>query len=74
MCWTLGTPDAVFDRALLQVLTGEHQKELPYGINVDMSQFGSVPPTELPLRLPTKRGLQTYYSMSLVPKRNAATK
>ena len=74
VCWTLGTPDAVFERALLQVLTGEHQKALSYGINVDMSQFGSVPPTELPLRLPTKRGLQTYYSMSLVPKRNAATK
>ena len=74
VCWSLGTPDAVFDRALLQVLTGEHQKDLPFGVNVDMSQYGSVPPTELPLRLPTKRGLQTYYAMSLVSKRNAATK
>ena len=72
VCWTLRTQDAVFDRALLQVLTGDHQKDLPFGINVDMSQYGNVPPTELPLRLPTKRGMQTYYTMSLVPKRNGA--
>ena len=72
VCWTLRTQDAVFDRALLQVLTGDHQKDLPFGINVDMSQYGNVPPTELPLRLPTKRGMQTYYAMSLVPKRNGA--
>ena len=72
VCWALRTQDAVFDRALTQVLTGEHQKDLSFGINIDMAQYGNVPPTELPLRLQTKRGLQTYYSMSLVPKRNGA--
>ena len=72
VCWALRTQDAVFDRAMLQVLTGDHQKDLPYGVNVDMSQYGNVPPTELPLRLPTKRGIQTYYAMSLVPKRNGS--
>ena len=73
VCWALRTQDAVFDRALLQVLTGDHQKTLPFGINIDMSQYGNVPPTELPLRLSTKRGIQTYYAMSLVPKRNGTS-
>ncbi|MXX28050.1 MAG: hypothetical protein F4Z82_21735 [Caldilineaceae bacterium SB0668_bin_21] len=70
VCWSLRTQDAVFDRALRQVLTGDHQTAIPFGINVDMFQHGNVPPTELPLRLQTRRGIQTYYAMSLVPKRD----
>lgn len=70
VCWALKTQDAVFDRALMRVLAGDHQKSLPFGINVDMAQYGNVPPTELPLRLRTKRGIQTYYAMSLVPNKS----
>ena len=69
VCWRLRITDSVFDRALYQVLAGDSNSDIPFGVNVDVAQYGNVPPSELPLRLPTKRGLQTYYAMSLVPKR-----
>ena len=72
VCWKLRTPESVFDHALYQVLAGDTGNDIPYGVNLDKAQYGNVPPSELPLRLPTKRGVQTYYAMSLVPKRKTA--
>lgn len=69
ICWKLKTPEAVFDKALYQVLAHDADNDIAFGINLDKAQYGSVPPSELPLRLNTKRGVQTYYAMSLVPKR-----
>ena len=69
VCWTLKTLDGVFDRALYQILAGDSEGEIPFGVNLDPAQYGNVPPSELPLRLSTKRGTQTYYAMSLIPKR-----
>ena len=69
VCWNLKTTDSVFDRALYQVLAGDLNEDIPFGINLDVAQYGNVPPSELPLRLPTRRGLRTYYAMSLVPRR-----
>ena len=69
VCWNLKTTDSVFDRALYEVLAGDFNDDVTFGINLDMAQYGNVPPSELPLRLPTSRGLRTYYAMSLVPRR-----
>ena len=69
VCWNLKTTDSVFDRALYQVLSGDFANDIPFGINLEAAQYGNVPPSELPLRLPTRRGLRTYYAMSLVPRR-----
>ena len=69
LCWRLRVPDGVFEDALIQVLTGDSSCDIPFRINLDSAQFGTVPPSELPLRLQTRRGIQTYYVMSLVPKR-----
>ena len=69
VCWNLKTTDSVFDRALHQVLAGDSNEDIPFGINLEVAQYGNVPPSELPLRLPTRRGLRTYYAMSLIPRR-----
>ena len=69
ICWRLKAPEAVFDKALYQVLARDTDNDIAFGINLDKAQIGNVPPTEVPLRLSTKRGVQTYYAMSLVPKR-----
>ena len=68
-CHRLLIPDAVFDRALINALQGDLGPDVPYGVNIDPVQYGNVPPTELPLRVETPRGLRNYYSMSLVPLR-----
>ena len=68
-CYRLLIPDAVFDRALIELLQGDREVDVPYGVNIDPAQYGNVPPTELPLRVETSRGVRNYYSMSLVPRR-----
>ena len=68
-CYRLLIPDAVFDRALIKLLQGDQEVDVPYGVNIDSAQYGNVPPTELPLRVETSRGVRNYYSMSLVPRR-----
>ena len=68
-CYRLLIPDAVFDRALIKLLRGDKEVDVPYGVNIDPAQYGNVPPTELPLRVETSRGVRNYYSMSLVPRR-----
>ena len=68
-CYRLLIPDAVFDRALIKLLRGDQEVDVPYGVNIDPAQYGNVPPTELPLRVETSRGVRNYYSMSLVPRR-----
>lgn len=74
ICWKLKAPESVFNRALYQVLVGDASDDIPFGINLDKVQYGNVPPSELPLRLTTKRGVQTFYAMSLVPKRRGTSK
>ena len=70
-CWNLKTIEAVFDNALHRILTRDTDPDMPFGINLDRAQYGSVPPSEAPLRMQTRRGTQTYYAMSLVPKRKS---
>lgn len=67
VCWRLRLPDAVFDRALVEFLRRDQEES--FGINVDPAQYGSVPPSVLPLRIQTSRGVKFYNSMSIVPKR-----
>lgn len=69
VCWRLRVPDAVFDRALAETLVGKRGGDLPFRVNVDPAQYGNVPPSELPLRVETARGIRNYYTMSLVPRR-----
>ena len=69
VCWSLGIPDGVFERALLQILSGECEASAPFRINLDSARYGSVPPSETPFRLQTGRGLRTFFAMSLLPKR-----
>jgi hypothetical protein len=68
VCWRLRVSDALFNRALAEFLRGERGDSEPFAANVDPTQYGSVPPSERGLQLETKRGLQTYYSMSLIPR------
>ena len=69
-CYRLLIPDAVFDRALIKLMRGDPEVDVSYGVNVDPAQYGSVPPTELPLRVETPHGVRNFYSMSLVPRRD----
>ena len=69
VCWNLGIPDGVFERALLQILSGECEDSAPFRVNLDAAQYGTVPPSEAPFRLQTGRGLRTFFAMSLIPKR-----
>ncbi|MCY4580571.1 MAG: hypothetical protein OXD31_16205 [Chloroflexi bacterium] len=73
ICWKLNTIEATFDNALRRILDNEAGQDIPFGVNLDKAQYGSFPPSELPLRLRTRRGVQTYYAMSLVPKRQVET-
>ena len=68
-CYRLLIPDTVFDRALIMLLRNDLDLDVPFGVNIDPAQYGNVPPTELPLRVETSRGIGNYYSMSLVPRR-----
>ena len=68
-CYRLLIPDTVFDHALIQLLRNDLDLDVPFGINIDPARYGNVPPTELPLRVPTSRGVTDHYSMSLVPRR-----
>jgi hypothetical protein len=70
VCFRLRIPDAVFDRALIEFLAGSRGTHLPFRVNVDPAMYGNVPPSELPLRVQSPRGARTYYSMSLVPRRD----
>ena len=72
LCWNLKTIESVFDNALYQILTKDTDPDIPFGINLDRAQYGSVPPSEAPLRMRTRRGTQTYYAMSLVPRRKVS--
>lgn len=72
VCWRLRIVDAVFDRALLEFLLGERGAQLPFRLNLDPAQYGSVPPTELPLRIEHSGQSKTYYSLSLVPHHDEA--
>lgn len=70
ICWKLRISDAVFDRALTEFIKGGAQTNLPFRINLDPAQYGSLPPTELPLRIPHAGRINSYYCLSLVPQHN----
>lgn len=72
VCWRLRVPDAVFDRALVETLAGKRGSDAAFSVNVDPAQYGNVPPSELPLRVETTRGVRIYYAMSLVPRREGS--
>jgi len=69
VCYRLLIPDTVFNRAMIKLLRNDLHPDIPFGVNIDPAQYGNVPPTELPLQVPTSRGVRNYYSMSLVPRR-----
>ena len=48
ICWKLKAPEAVFDKALYQVLAGDSDNEITFGINLDKAQYGNVPPYGTP--------------------------
>jgi hypothetical protein len=66
-CCRLRVSERLFDRAFVEFLSGSRGDDLPYRVNVDPAQFGSVPPSERPLRVPTSRGLRDVYTLTLVP-------
>jgi len=66
-CSRLLVSERLFDRALIEFLAEQRGVDLPYRVNVDPAQFKSVPPTERPLRIPTKRGPRDVYTLTLVP-------
>jgi hypothetical protein len=66
-CSHLKVSERLFDRALIEFLAEQRGREMPYRVNVDPAQFKGVPPTERPLRIPTKRGPRDVYTLTLVP-------
>lgn len=66
-CFRLLVSERLFDRALIEFLAGNRGVDLPYRVNVDPAQYGSVPPSERPLRVPTTRGPRDVYTLTLVP-------
>lgn len=71
VCWRLRLPDAQFDRAMREFVQDDDRwSHVPFQLQLDPVGYGSVPPTERPLRLPTKTGAeQRFLSLSLVPRR-----
>ena len=68
ICWRLQIPDAVFDAAILDLLRGDRGQEHEYKIHLDIAVLGSVPPTEMPLRVEHAGKTTWYNTMSLLPK------
>lgn len=68
VCFRLGIPDRTFDRALVEFARGERGHDAPYAVNLDLAQYGVVPPTERPLRITTNRGPRDVYTLTLVPR------
>ncbi len=66
-CHVLGVSELQFDRAIIEFLSGTRGQDLPYRANVDPAQYGTVPPSERPLRVPTTRGPRDVYTLTLVP-------
>jgi hypothetical protein len=66
-CSRLRVSDRLFDRALIEFLSERRGADLPYRANVDPAQFGTVPPSERPLKVPTSRGPRDVYTLTLVP-------
>jgi hypothetical protein len=68
VCFRLGIPDRTFDRALVEFARGERGANAPFAVNLDLAQYGVVPPTERPLRINTNRGPRDVYTLTLVPR------
>jgi hypothetical protein len=67
VCFRLGLNDGVFDSAVRDMLSGEGPTDLGYRVNLDRAQYGAIPPTEQPIRVPDRSGReQTYTVMTLV--------
>ena len=66
-CSRLKVSERLFDRALIEFLSDRRGTDLPYRANVDPAQFGTVPPSERPLRVTTTRGPRDVYTLTLVP-------
>jgi hypothetical protein len=67
VCWPLRIADSEFDAALIEILRGDRSGSLGYGVNLDQSSYGSIPPTERPLVVTTNGGTRIYKSLALVP-------
>jgi hypothetical protein len=68
VCARLGLSDGVFNQAFREFLARERQSEAPFRVNLDPTEFGSTPPTELPLKLVDRTGReQIYRVMTLIP-------
>jgi hypothetical protein len=69
VCWKLQIQDSEFDRAVIEMGRGERSLSGAQ-VNLDPSQYGTVPPSERPLVVETRNGRRTFYSMSLVLSRS----
>jgi len=66
LCARLRVGDGVFDEAFREFLAQARRGELPYSVNLEISEIGSIPPTERPFRLRDASGRETVYrSMNL---------
>lgn len=66
-CSRLQVSERLFDRAFIEFLSEQRGTDLPYRANVDPAQFGTVPPSERPLKVRTSRGPRDVYTVTLVP-------
>ncbi|MCY4671195.1 MAG: hypothetical protein OXC29_24810, partial [Rhodococcus sp.] len=68
VCAELRVADSEFDIALLELLRDERGGGLSYGVNLDQSSYGNIPPSERPLIVSTPSATRIFRSMTLVPR------
>lgn len=69
VCWRLRIDDSVFDRAVIEMLASVRGRELPWVPHLDQASLGPIPPSCLPLVIPTRSGNpRTFNILNIAPK------
>jgi hypothetical protein len=66
LCSKVGVSEAVFERALTELLTTQHDRKRPYQVHLDPASHGGLPPTERPFLFESRGRKRPFYLMSLL--------
>lgn len=68
VCWRQRISDDEFDRAIGELLNGQHPS-MPFTVHLDQASLGATPASTRPLMLPTSSGVRRVFNViSIVPK------
>lgn len=69
VCWRLRIADAEWDKAINELLHGEHD-DLRYQVHLDQASLGQIPGSTRPLVLPSSTGLRRIFNvMTIIPSK-----